>query len=70
MQTTPYTPAPKQFGSEAQRPLPTDTSPLLDKKGIRRVQQIVGSILYYAPSCGHDMPDGTEFDRDRANEGY
>jgi hypothetical protein len=48
MQTTPYTPAPKQFGSEAQRPLPTDTSPLLDKKGIRRVQQIVGSILYYA----------------------
>ncbi len=25
-----------------------DASPLLDKKGIKRVQQIVGSILYYA----------------------
>ncbi len=48
LQTCPYTPAPKQFGSEAQRPLPPDLSPLLDKKGIRRVQQIVGSILYYA----------------------
>ena len=47
-QTTPYTPAPKQFGSKAQRPLPADTSPLLNKKGIKRVQQIVGSILYYA----------------------
>ena len=48
MQTCPYTPAPKQFGSAAQRPLPPDISPLLDKKGIKRVQQIVGSILYYA----------------------
>jgi hypothetical protein len=48
IQTCPYTPAPKQFGSEAQRPLPPDSSPRLDKKGIRRVQQIVGSILYYA----------------------
>ena len=47
-QTTPYIPAPKQFGSKAQRPLPADTSPILDKKGIKRVQQIVGSILYYA----------------------
>jgi hypothetical protein len=47
-QTCPYTPAPKQFGSEAQRPLPPDASPLLDKKGIKRVQKIVGSILYYA----------------------
>ena len=48
VQHCPYTPVPKQFGSEAQRPLPPDTSPRLDKKGIRRVQQIVGSILYYA----------------------
>jgi hypothetical protein len=47
-QNTPHTPAPKQFGSEAQRPLPANTSPLLNKKGIKRVQQIVGSILYYA----------------------
>jgi hypothetical protein len=47
-QTCPYTPAPKQFGLEAQGPLPQDESPLLNKKGIKRVQQIVGSILYYA----------------------
>ncbi len=44
----PYTPAPKQFGSEAQAPLPPDESPSLDDKGIKLIQQIVGSILYYA----------------------
>jgi hypothetical protein len=44
----PYSPEPKQFGSKAQRPLPSDTSPLLDDKGKKRIQKIVGSILYYA----------------------
>ncbi len=48
VQHCPYSPDPKQFGSEAQRPLPPDTTPRLDKKGIKRVQQIVGSILYDA----------------------
>jgi hypothetical protein len=47
-QTCPYTPAPKQFGSEAQSPLPPDLSPKLDKAGIKKVQKNVGSILYYA----------------------
>ncbi len=37
MQSCPYTTAPKQFGSKAQRLLPPDVSPLLDKKGIKRV---------------------------------
>ncbi len=46
-QSCPYTPAPKQYGSEAQAPLPPDDSPLLDNVGIKRVQQIVSSILYY-----------------------
>jgi hypothetical protein len=32
IQTCPYTPAPKQFGTEAQRLLLLDDSPLLDKK--------------------------------------
>ena len=41
-------PEPKKFGSKAQAPLPTDESPKLDEKGIKRIQQIVGSILYYA----------------------
>jgi hypothetical protein len=48
LQTRPDTPAPKRFGSEAQQPLLDDTSPHLNKTGMRRVQQIVGSILYYA----------------------
>jgi hypothetical protein len=48
IQTCPYTLAPKQFGTEAQHPLPLDSPPLPDKKGIKQVQEIVGSILYYA----------------------
>ena len=48
IQKCPYTPAPKQFGLEAQRPLPSDSSPQLNKTGMKRVQRIVGSILYYA----------------------
>ena len=47
-QTCPYSPAPKQYGSEAQAPLPPNTSKLLLKAGIKRVQKIVGTILYYA----------------------
>jgi hypothetical protein len=48
LQTCPYSPEPKRFGTEAQAPLPADTTPKLDAKDIKRVQQIVGSILYYA----------------------
>ena len=48
MQACPYTPAPKKFGANAQTPLEVDSSPRLDEKGIKRVQKIVGSILYYA----------------------
>jgi hypothetical protein len=48
LQACPYSPEPKRFGTEAQAPLPADTTPKLDAKGIKRVQQIVGSILYYA----------------------
>jgi hypothetical protein len=48
IQNCPYSPTHKQFGSEAQRPLPPNSTPRLNKKGIKRVQQIVGSILYYA----------------------
>jgi hypothetical protein len=41
-------PAPKQFGSKVQATLPPDLSPILDKAGIKQVQKIVGSTLYYA----------------------
>ena len=47
-QYCPYLPKPKRFGSEAQAPLPPNTLPPLDAEGIKRAQQIVGSILYYA----------------------
>jgi hypothetical protein len=46
-QHCPYTPQPKHFGSEAQRPLPPDTSPPLSNVDIKHVQRIIGSILYY-----------------------
>ena len=46
-QHCPYTPAPKQYGTNAQAPLPVDISPRLSEDEIKEIQQIVGSILYY-----------------------
>jgi hypothetical protein len=48
IQMCPYLPEPKKFGTEAQAPLPNDSTPKLDKIGIKHVQKIVGSIFYYA----------------------
>jgi hypothetical protein len=48
LQMCPYSPEPKKFGTEAQASLPHDSTPKLDAKGIKRVQKIMGSILYYA----------------------
>jgi hypothetical protein len=48
IQGCPYSPEPKKIGTEAQAALPPDNTPKLDAKGIKRVRQIVGSILYYA----------------------
>jgi hypothetical protein len=47
IQGCPYAPELKEFGTEAQASFPQDNTPKLDEKGIKRVQQIVGSILYY-----------------------
>ena len=47
-QHCPYSPEPKKYGSEAQAPLPIDTSRPLDKKETKAVQKILGSILYCA----------------------
>jgi hypothetical protein len=38
----------RKFGAQAQTPLEVDSYPQLDTKGIKHVQQIFGSILYYA----------------------
>jgi hypothetical protein len=48
IQTCLYSPEPKKFSTEAQAPLPHDSTPKLDTNGIKCVQKIVGSILYYA----------------------
>jgi hypothetical protein len=48
LQTCPYLPEPKKFGMEAQASLPNNSTPKLDRNGIKRVQKTVGSILYYA----------------------
>ena len=48
IQTCPYSPEPKAYGAKAQAPLLSDDSKILDKKGILKIQKIIGSILYYA----------------------
>ena len=47
-QHSPYPATPRIYGKAAQDPLPPDTTPLLPKDEKTRIQQIVGSILYYA----------------------
>ncbi len=47
-QHCPYTPNPIVYGKDNQSPTPGDTSPLLDAAVKQRIQQIVGSFLYYA----------------------
>jgi hypothetical protein len=47
-QHCPYTPAPIKFVAKTQGPLPEDTSKQLDKDGQKYIQQVVGSLLYYA----------------------
>jgi hypothetical protein len=47
-QHSPYKPFLKKYGKEAQEPLPVDDSERLDLDGVKRVQQVVGSLLFYA----------------------
>ena len=47
MHSCPYHPEPPKIGSDGQAPLPPDATPPLDAAGIKRVQKIVRSILYY-----------------------
>ena len=45
---TPSKYIPRTYGSKLQLPLPPDTSKLLNKQEITRVQQVVGCLLFYA----------------------
>eukprot|EP00804_Cyclotella_cryptica_P015310 CCRYP_005417-RA/>CCRYP_005417-RA protein AED:0.07 eAED:0.07 QI:0/-1/0/1/-1/1/1/0/1190 len=47
-QNAPYKPFPKKYGTAAQEPLPKDASGPLDNAGQKRIQQVVGALLYYA----------------------
>jgi hypothetical protein len=48
LQHCPYTPNPFIYGKDNQATTSSKTSPLLDAAGKKRIQQIVGSFLYYA----------------------
>ena len=45
---SPYIIAPKKYGKEAYNPLPPDESSPVSKEKIKRIQGIVGGILFYA----------------------
>ena len=48
-QHCPYTPDPIAYGKDNQEaPMPSDTSPLINAAGKKRIQRIVGNFLYYA----------------------
>ena len=36
------------YGDSKQYPTPTDMSPTLDKNDITRIQQIIGTLIYYS----------------------
>jgi hypothetical protein len=40
-------PQPRQYGSNAQRPLPLHTPPSLSDANIKHIHRVIGSILYY-----------------------
>ena len=44
-----------QYGAKIQTAIDVDTSPTLDAKGIKRVQQIVGALLYYARAVDNKL---------------
>ena len=47
-QNSPHPAQPRKYGIDAHDPLPDDNTAKLDEPRKRRVQQIVGSLLYYA----------------------
>ncbi len=48
IQHCPYSPEPKQYGANAQSPLPSNNTRKITNSEMKQVQKIVGSILYYA----------------------
>jgi hypothetical protein len=52
---TPFAPNPIIHGKNNQAPNPTDNIPLLDNAGKKRIQQVVGSFLYYAQAVNPNI---------------
>jgi hypothetical protein len=44
-----------KYGAQSQLTDPSDNSPLLPKEGIKRLQQIIGTLLYYARAVDGTM---------------
>ena len=57
-QHCPFQPTPRKYGRDAQAPLPPDTSERLDLSGTRRVQQVVGALLFYARADDNTLLPG------------
>ena len=55
-QHCPYNPSPIQYGKASQNTLPPDESPALDADGIKYLQQVIGSFLYYARATDTTIP--------------
>jgi hypothetical protein len=47
-QHSPHAAPPRKFGQDAQEPIEHDHQPILPPDQIKRIQQIIGTILYYA----------------------
>ncbi len=47
-QHRPFSPNPITYNRDNQATTPADDSPLLNNPGMKRIQQVVGSFLYYA----------------------
>eukprot|EP00804_Cyclotella_cryptica_P009771 CCRYP_013223-RB/>CCRYP_013223-RB protein AED:0.40 eAED:0.40 QI:0/0/0/1/0/0/3/0/850 len=57
-QNCPFQPNPRKYGKDAQDPLPPDTTDRLDLTGTRRVQQVVGALLFYARAVDNTLLPG------------
>jgi hypothetical protein len=55
-QHSPWEPNPTKYGSKTQEALRVDDSLPLDEKGIKLIQQIVGSFLYYCRATDPTIP--------------
>ena len=55
LQLSPHKHREIQYGAKVQKALDENTSPPLDAKGINRVQQIVGALLYYVRAVDNKL---------------